>query len=77
MEPVIIPAPSHLCILSFVFFESTVEGVGTQTHFFLEPYSCNSAGLPLLIQLSELHPVDSDELDEIKGVNIFEEEFSS
>ena len=56
------PAPSHLYILSFVFLESAVKGVGTQAHLFLKPYSCNSARLPLLIQLSELHPVDSDRL---------------
>ena len=32
------PAPSHLCKLSFVFFEPAVKCVGTQAHFFLKPY---------------------------------------
>ena len=29
-----------------------------QAHFFLKPYSSNSTRLPLLVQLTELYPVD-------------------
>ena len=57
-----IPAPSYLYILFFILFEPTIEGIGTESHFFLKPYSCNSARFPLLIQLPEFYPVDSDRL---------------
>ena len=56
----LLPAPSHLCKLSFVFFEPAIEGISLQAHFFLKPYCRNSARLPLLVQLTKLYPVDNE-----------------
>ena len=45
---------------SLIFPEPAVESIGPQAYFFLKPYCRNSSGFPLLVQLTELVPVNRD-----------------